>query len=87
MFFDAYEIDSLSLCLILSYDKKYYYTSLNIKDTSIRIKYLDKVPSEILERILVESHLNAFYENMEKQILKMSLMLIFTQKTRYLQIL
>ena len=70
VFFDAYDIDSLSLCLILSYEKSYYYTSLNIEDTSIRTEYLEKIPPEILDRILVDSHLVDFYNNMEMHILE-----------------
>lgn len=69
VYFDAYEPESLSLYLILVYESKYYYTALNIDDTSIRTEYLNKIPIEILTRILVDSHLTEFYSDMENHIL------------------
>lgn len=42
---------------------KYYYTALNIDDTSIRTEYLNKIPIEILIQILVDSHLMEFYND------------------------
>ena len=69
IFFDAYDISSVSLSMILVLNSDYYYTSLNIDDTSIRIKYLRKLPQGILNKILVDSHLNIFYEKMEEHIL------------------
>lgn len=69
VYFDAYEPESLSLYLILVYESKYYYTALNLDDTSIRTEYLNKIPIEILTRILVDSHLTEFYSDMENHIL------------------
>ncbi|HBG1231096.1 TPA: hypothetical protein KPG58_000976 [Clostridioides difficile] len=70
LYFDAYDLDSLSLYLILIYEKEYYYTPLNISDSNVKKEYLKKIPQKILERILVNNHLTEFYENMEEHILK-----------------
>lgn len=69
VFFDAYDEDNLSLCLILVYEKEYYYTSLNIDDTCIRFQYLNELPHAILAQITVDKKLTNFYEDMEKHIL------------------
>ncbi len=69
LFFDAYDPNCLSLCLILSNKKQYYFTPLNISDSSIHAEYLSKIPIEILSKILVDKHLNDFYESMEEHIL------------------
>ncbi|MBS5931513.1 MAG: hypothetical protein KIC94_01450 [Clostridiales bacterium] len=69
IFFDAFEAQSMALCLILAYDNKYYYTSLNIDDTTIRTEYLKKIPSEILCQIIVDTHLTDFYQKLEQHIL------------------
>lgn len=69
LYFDAYDPDSLSLYLILIYEKEYYYTPLNISDSNVQKEYLKKIPQKILERILVNNHLTEFYENMEEHIL------------------
>ena len=67
---DAFETKSVALSIVLAADKKYYYTSLNILNTGMTTEYLSKIPPEILEKILVEKHLDDFYENMEKHLLE-----------------
>lgn len=69
LFFDAYDRKSLSFYLILSYEKKYYYTPLNIVNTNIQTEYLKKIPQEILKQILVENKLIDFYNYMEEYIM------------------
>ena len=55
--------------MILIYEKDYYYTSLNVNDTPTSVEYLHKIPSEILNRILVDNELNSFFDNLESFIL------------------
>lgn len=70
IFFDAYDDKVPSMSMILSYEKKYYYTSLNISNTEVRTEYLEKIPFVILEQILDENkHLNAFFTDIEEHIL------------------
>ena len=40
LYFDAYDEKNPSLSMILSFSEKYYYTSLNVKDTSLMLFYL-----------------------------------------------
>lgn len=70
IFFDAYVDKVPSMSMILAYEKKYYYTSLNISNTEVRTEYLEKVPFVILNQILDENnHLNAFFADIENHIL------------------
>ena len=70
VYFDAFDNQSVALSIVLVADKKYYYTPLNILNTGMTTEYLNKIPSQILEKILVENHLNDFYENIEKHLLE-----------------
>jgi len=75
LYFDAYDRKSLSLSLILTckdeYNNKriYYFTTINIRGTSLETKYLPKIQSLILDKITVGNTLDSFYQNMEKFIL------------------
>lgn len=69
IYFDAYDKSNLSMCLILNYEKEYYYTSLNINNTKIKTEYLEKIPINILSKILDENkQLNNFYDSIETHI-------------------
>lgn len=71
IFFDAYDDKTPSMSMILSYDRDYYYTSLNINNTEVRTEYLEHIPSVILNQILDESnHLDAFFADIEEHILE-----------------
>lgn len=69
VYFDAFDNQSVALSIVLVADKKYYYTPLNILNTGMTTEYLSKIPSQILEKILVDNHLDNFYENMENHLL------------------
>jgi hypothetical protein len=70
IFFDAFDKDNPNLAMVLAYDNSYYYTSLNIKNTSITKEYLAKIPANILEQILDENNmLNSFFNNIEEHII------------------
>lgn len=69
VYFDAFDAASVTLSVVLVVDKKYYFTPLNILNTGMKTEYLSKIPSQILEKILVDNHLNDFYEDMEKHLL------------------
>lgn len=70
IYFDAYDDRVPSMCMILAYERKYYYTSLNIRNTGVQVEYLEKIPSVILKQIVDESnHLNAFFADIEDHIL------------------
>lgn len=70
IFFDAYDEKVPSLIMILAYEKKYYYTSLNISNIKARTEYLEKIQPAILNQILDEcNHLNAFFADIEEHIL------------------
>lgn len=69
VYFDAYDKSNLSMCLILNYEKEYYYTSLNVNNTKIKTEYLEKIPINILSKILDENkQLNNFYHSIESHI-------------------
>ncbi|HFQ8588135.1 TPA: hypothetical protein ACHTER_001482 [Clostridioides difficile] len=68
IYFDAYDLNSLSLYLVLIYEQKYYYTPLNISNTNIHNEYLKEIPQEILNQILENNHLVEFYSYMEEYI-------------------
>lgn len=70
VYFDAYDTKSVTLSIVLAVEKKYYYTPLNILNTGMETEYLSKIPSQILEKILVDNHLNDFYGDMERHLLK-----------------
>ena len=70
IFFDAFDKDNPNLAMVLAYDNSYYYTSLNIKNTSITKEYLAKIPANILEQILDENNmLDSFFNNIEEHII------------------
>lgn len=69
LYFDAYDIDSISLSVILNYDREYYFTALNIMNNTIKTEYLLDIPIKILEKILVDNRLDQFYLNMEEYVL------------------
>lgn len=70
VYFDAFDTKSVALSIVLAAEKKYYYTPLNILSNGMTTEYLSKIPSQILEKILVANHLDDFYENMEKHLLE-----------------
>ena len=72
IYFDAWDRKSVSLSIVLvsTEAKKYYYTPLNILNSTMRTEYLPKIPSQILEKILVNEHLDDFYNKMEEHLLK-----------------
>lgn len=70
LYFDAFDKSSLSFCMILAADQKYYFTPLNILEDEMNREYLADIPTEILSKILVDKKLNDFYTNMENHILQ-----------------
>lgn len=70
IFFDNYDKSAPSMNMILAYNKKYYYTSLNVNNTEVRTEYLESIPLEILEQLLDDNnHLDGFFEDIEEHIL------------------
>lgn len=69
VFFDAYDEDSMAFNMILAFEKNYYFTPLNITNDKIRKEYLTQIPTEILSNILVDNHLDDFFNTMEDYIL------------------
>lgn len=70
IYFDNYDKNAPVMSLILAFSKEYYYTSLNIKNTSIRKEYLEDIPQNILEQILDENRkLDGIFESIETHIL------------------
>lgn len=70
VYFDNYDKYAPSMSLILAYNNKYYYTSLNIKNTAIRKEYLEAIHQDILEQILDKNRqLDSFFESIELHIL------------------
>lgn len=70
IYFDAYDENNLSLCVILKLNKEYYYTSLNIQNTDIKTEYLYEIPLPILNAILDENReLKGFFNSIENHIL------------------
>lgn len=81
LYFDAYDNESPSLSMILEYNKKYYYTSLNIKNNKIIKEFLAEIPSDILEKILnSEYQLDDFFSAIEAHILFGNFIVINYQK-------
>lgn len=71
LFFDAYDKKSLALCIVLSYDKEDYLTSLNVRNILETNKtiYLKECPKLILHQILSsERKMDSFYKNMREHI-------------------
>lgn len=69
IYFDAYDTANLSMCLILIFEKEYYYTSLNINNTEINTEYLKEIPPNILSAILDDNNqLISFYQSIETHI-------------------
>ena len=91
VFFDAFDDNNLSLTLVLSYDKNYYYTSLNINNTKTSKEYLVGIPENILGQILDENNmLDSFFNSIEEHIalnsstpINYSNDLIFTNTLKY----
>lgn len=69
LYFDAYDVDSISFSIILNYDREYYFTALNIMNNTIKTEYLVDIPLKILGKILVDNKLEDFYFQMEKYVL------------------
>lgn len=70
IFFDAFDENNPNLAMVLAYDNSYYYTSLNVKNTTITKEYLAKIPANILEQILDENNmLDSFFANIEEHII------------------
>lgn len=69
LYFDAYDVDSISFSIILNYDREYYFMALNIMNKTIKTEYLVDIPLKILEKILVDNKLEDFYFEMEEYIL------------------
>lgn len=81
IFFDNYDISAPSMSVILVYNKTYYYTSLNIKNTAVRTNYLEKIPLDILKQLLDENnHLYNFFESIEAHILNGNKVIINYEK-------
>lgn len=70
VYFDAFDSQSVALSIVLAAEKNYYYTPLNILNTGMITEYLSEIPHQILEKIIVDNHLDDFYENMEKHLLE-----------------
>ena len=69
VYFDAFDKQAVSFSLIMIYRNDYYYTSLNVNDTPNTTEYLHKIPSGILNKILVDNKLNALFDKLESFIL------------------
>lgn len=68
LYFDCYD-DTFNLYLILSYERFYYYTPLNIDILKSKDIYLDDLPREIREQILDgNKKLKEFYIDMRNHI-------------------
>ncbi len=69
LYFDAFDPNSVSFAMILSYEKKYYYTLLNILQTNTKSEYLPEIDKSILMKILKDNKLDEFFEVMEHHLL------------------
>lgn len=72
LYFDAFDPHSYSLTIILSTEKQFYFTTLNVMNTHIRKEYLPELPPIFLSKILVNNELDNFYEHMEEKILEIT---------------
>jgi len=70
IFFDAFDKLSPSLSMVLIYNKSYYYTSLNIKNTEISKEYLAEIPPDMLKQILDNNILDSFFNSIDEHIAK-----------------
>ncbi|MBZ7987459.1 hypothetical protein [Campylobacter canadensis] len=68
IYFDYYE-NTFNLFLILSYEKSYYFTPINIDNLIVKNPYLNDVPKEILGQILDNGSLKDFYDNMREHMI------------------
>ncbi|MDU1912509.1 hypothetical protein [Fusobacterium sp.] len=64
IYFDNFDEDLPTVTLILKYKKLYYFRPFNFNDNN----YLRRIPSEILEKLLVENRLDEFYDTLEKKL-------------------
>jgi len=84
LYFDEYDPDNPCMSMILSYEKEYYYTSLNVKDTNITKEYLEEIPKSILECILdFDAKLDGFFNSIDKHILNNDYCVINYKKDTY----
>lgn len=72
LYFDAYDPKSNVLTMILSTERKFYFTTLNVMNTHIRKEYLPSMPYVFLKKILVDNELDTFFSYMEEEILEIS---------------
>lgn len=72
LYFDAFDNDSLSLTLILSTERQFYFTTLNIMNTSLRKEYLPELPPLFYPKVIVDNKLDNFYEHMQEKIMEMN---------------
>ncbi|MBX0432585.1 hypothetical protein I9461_00910 [Campylobacter jejuni] len=68
IYFDYYE-NTFNLFLVLSYEKSYYFTPLNIDNLIVKNPYLNDIPKEILGQILDNGSLKDFYDNMREHMI------------------
>ena len=54
---------------MLSYEKSYYFTPLNIDNLIVKNPYLNDLPKEILRQILENGNLKDFYDNMREHMI------------------
>lgn len=84
LYFDEFDKGNPSLTMILAYEKNYYYTSLNVKDTNVTKEYLEKIPSHILENILnTDMKLDDFFNSIDEHILNNNYIVINYKKDTY----
>lgn len=72
LYFDAFDPGSYSLTMILSTEKQFYFTTLNVMNTRIRKEYLPELPLIFLSKILVNNELDDFYMHMEEKVLEIT---------------
>ena len=72
LYFDAFDSDSYNLTMILSCEKQFYFTTLNVMNTRIRKEYLPELPPVFFKHILVNNELDTFFEHIEEKILKIT---------------
>lgn len=69
LYFDAFEPESTNFSMVLNYDNLYYFKTMNILNDNLNSEFLEDIPHQILNKILVENSLNDFYDTMEKKML------------------
>lgn len=72
LYFDAFDPHSYSLTMILSTEKQFYFTTLNIMNTHIHKEYLPALPPVFLSKILFNNELDEFYKHMDEKILEIA---------------